>query len=318
MIRDLTYAVRMLVKTPAFAIIAILAVALGIGATTVSFSMLSAVLLKPFPLMQNQDRLVYVSQAFPKNDDDGVGFAYPDFREVKKQTTTLDGVGAWQNATFIITNGDKPERYLGAHISAETFSFLGVQPILGRAFRPGEDELNAAPVVLLGYQLWQNSFGGDPSIIGRTLPVNGKQATVVGVMPKDWRFPEKCDLWMPIQVDEKENGRGNFYLSTVGILKPGVSLEKARTELQAIAGRLAAEYPDTNTGCTIMIKTFREEMVEEIRTLLVLVMGAVVFVHLIACANVANLLLARAATRTREIAIRLALGAARRQIVRGL
>ena len=316
--RDLTYAIRMLIKTPAFALIAILAVALGIGASTTSFSIVNAVLLRPFPLIQNQDRLVYLTQYFTKTPDQDSGMSFPDYLEIKKQTTTLEGFGAWQDATFIMTHGDKPERFLGSNISAETFSFLGVQPIIGRQFRPEEDNLNAAPVALLGYQVWQNSFGGDPAIVGRQVLINGRQVTVVGVMPKGWRFPELSDIWMPLQLSEKDNPRANYFLGGVGLIKKGVSIQKARAEMEAIAGRIAAEHPVTNTGNSIRLKTWREEMVEEARALTLLIMSAVIFVHLIACANVANLLLARGATRTREVGIRCALGASRWNIVRGL
>ena len=203
-------------------------------------------------------------------------------------------------------------------MSAETFSFLGVQPIIGRQFRPEEDNLNAPPVALIGYHVWQNLFGGDPAIVGRQVPINGRQVTIIGVMPQNWRFPERNDIWMPLQMSEKENGRGSFFLGGVALLKKGVSIEEARAELQAIAGRIAAEHPATNTGVTRPRQDWREEMVEEAKALTLSIMGAVVFVHLIACANVANLLLARGATRTREVAIRCALGASRGQIVRGL
>jgi len=318
MTRDFTYAVRMLVKTPAFAIIAILAIALGIGASTTSFSIVNAVLLRPFPLIQNQERLVFLTQFFTKTAENDNGMSFPDYLEIKKQATTLEGFGAWQNATFIITNGEKPERFLGANLSAETFSFLRVQPILGRQFRPEEDNLNAPPVALLGYQIWQNLFGGDPALVGRQVPINGRQVTIIGIMPKGWRFPEECDIWMPLQLNEKDNPRANYFLAGVGLLKKGVSIETARAELEAIAGRIAVEHPATNAGVSFRIKTFRDEMVENAKALTLLIMGAVIFVHLIACANVANLLLARAATRTKEVAIRCALGAGRGQIVRGL
>jgi predicted permease len=318
MIRDLSYAVRMLVKTPGFAIIAILAIALGIGASTTSFSIVNAVLLRPFPLMQNQDRLVYLTQYFTKTADQDSGITFPDYLEIKKQATSLEGFGAWQDATFIITNGETPERFLGARVSGETFSFLGVQPVLGRQFRPEEDSLNAPPVALLGYHVWQNLFGADPAIVGRQVPINGRQVTVVGVMPKGWRFPERSDIWMPLQLDEKDNARGDFILGGIGLLKKGASIETARAELQAIASRLAADHPETNAGSSVRITTWRDEMAEGAKALTLLVMGAVIFVHLIACANVANLLLARGATRTREVAIRCALGAGRGQIVRGL
>jgi putative ABC transport system permease protein len=308
----------MLVKAPGFTAISILAVALGIGASTTMFSSINALLLRPMPLMQDQDRLVAVSQFFQKNADQNAGTAFPDYLEWKKNVTTLDGIAAIQEATFIISGGDKPERYLGGQISADAFTFMGVQPILGRLFRPEEDQLNAAPVALIGYDIWQNHFGGDRAAVGKTIPINGKQVTIVGVMPKGWRFPEVCDIWMPLQMDEKDHPRGNFFLDCIGKVKKGVSIEQARAELDAITARIAVQHPETNTGIGVHVTPFREEMVRNFKTLTLLVMGAVLFVHLIACANVANLLLARGATRAKEIGIRLALGASRPQIVRQL
>jgi putative ABC transport system permease protein len=308
----------MLVKTPGFTIIAVLAVALGIGASTTMFSAINALLLRPMPLIQDQDRLVAVSQFFTKSPEQDAGTSFPDYLEWKKNVTTLDGIAAVTEATFIISGGDKPERYLGGQISADAFSFLGVQPILGRQFRPEEDELNAPPVALIGYQVWQEHFGGDRGVVGKIIPINGKQVTVIGVMPKGWRFPEICDIWMPLQMTEKEHPRGNFFLDCIGKVKKGVSIEQARAELEAITARIAAQHPETNSGCSVHVTPFREENVKNFKTLTLLVMGAVLFVHLIACANVANLLLARGATRAKEIGIRLALGAGRRQIIRQL
>src|SRR3954465_7363318 len=318
MLRDLRYACRMLVKTPGFTAIAILAVALGIGGSSTMFSAINALLLRPMPYIQDQDRLVAISEFFTKNPEHDSGSAFPDYLEWKKNITTLEGIGAIQEATFIVAGGDKPERYLGGQISADTFSFLGVQPILGRLFRPEEDDLNAAPVALIGYQVWQEHFAADKGVVGKTIPINGKQVTVIGVMPKGWRFPEICDIWMPLQFDEKSNPRGNFFLDCVGKVKKGVSIEQARAELEAINGRRAGQYPETNTGVGVHVTPFREENVRNFKKLTLLVMGAVLFVHLIACANVANLLLARGATRGKEIGIRLALGASRRQIIRQL
>ncbi|MEP6686123.1 MAG: ABC transporter permease [Verrucomicrobiota bacterium] len=318
MLRDLRYAARMLIKTPGFTIIAVLALALGIGASTTMFSAVNALLLRPMPLIQDQQRLVAISQYFTKLPDHDAGVAFPDYLEWKKQITTLEGLGAITEATFIVSGGDKPERYLGGQISADAFSFLGVQPILGRHFRSEEDQLNAPPVALIGYDIWQKHFGGDRAIVGKTIPINGKQATIVGVMPKGWRFPEVCDIWMPLQLDEKDHPRGNFFLDCIGKVKKGVSIAQARAELEAISARIAAQHPDTNSGTTVHVKSFREENVKNFKALTLLVMGAVLFVHLIACANVANLLMARGATRAKEIAIRLALGASRFQIVRQL
>jgi putative ABC transport system permease protein len=308
----------MLVKTPGFTAIAILAIALGIGASTTMFSAINALLLRPMPYIQDQDRLLAISEFFAKTPQQDSGTAFPDYLEWKKNATTLEGIAAMDQATFIITGGDKPERYLGGLISADAFSFMGVQPILGRLFRPEEDELNAAPVALIGFQVWQEHFGADKGVVGKTIPINGKQVTVIGVMPKGWRFPEICDIWMPLQMQEKEHPRGNFFLDCMGKVKKGVSIEQARAELEAITGRIAAQHPDTNTGVGIHVTSYREESIRNFKTLTMLVMGAVLFVHLIACANVANLLLARGATRGKEIGIRLALGASRRQIIRQL
>lgn len=318
MLRDLRYACRMLVKTPGFTIISVLAVALGIGASTTMFSAINALLLRPMPLIQDQERLVAISEYFVKVPDQDAGTSLPDYLDWKKQVTTLEGLAAVQAATFILSGGDKPDRYLGGQITADAFSFLGVQPILGRLFRPEEDELNAPPVALIGFEVWQKHFGGDRSVVGKIIPINGKQVTIVGVMPEGWRFPEMCDIWMPLQLDPKDNPRANHFLDCIGKLKKGVLINQARSELEAIAAQLAAQYPETNSGTNVHVTPFREEMVKNFKMLTLLVMGAVLFVHLIACANVANLLLARGATRAREIGIRLALGAGRHQIVRQL
>ena len=318
MLGDLRYAARMLVKTPAFSGIAVLALALGIGASTTIYSAVNALLVKPLPYMQDQQRIMYLTQFFEKTGGQDNEVSLPDFLQFKKEATSFEGLGAAEEATMIVSDGEKPERYLGAFLSADTFSWLGVKPVLGRLFRPEEDQLKASPVALLGYDTWRNHFGGDPNVLGKVVTINGKQRSIVGVMPRGWRFPEISDVWMPLQADEKEHPRGNFYLRVFGKLKAGISMKQGRAELAAIAARIARDNPNTNSGCGVRIKSFREEMVHNSKNLTLLLMGAVLFVHLIACANVANLLLARAATRTREIAIRLALGAGRQAIVKQL
>src|SRR5437764_10125711 len=316
---DLRFGARMLVKTPAFTIIAVLALALGIGASTTMFSVINALLLKPWPYIQDQDRVLYVSEYFQKaNNSQDNGVAYPDYLDFKKQTTTLEGIGATSIATMILSGGEKPDRYLGSFISADAFSFLGVKPILGRTFRADEDQPSAAPVALLGYEVWKNHVGSYRNVVDRVATINGKRVTIIGVMPKGWRLPEASDLWMPLQNTGKENPRGNFNFDAFAKMKRAVSIEEVRAELQAIAARIAADNPQTNTGCSVRVKYFRAQAVKDAKPLTVLLMGAVLFVHLIACANVANLLLARAASREREIGIRLALGAGRPVIVRQL
>jgi putative ABC transport system permease protein len=318
MLGQLRIAARMLAKTAGFSIVAILALALGIGASTTVFSAVNALLVRPWPHMTDQNRIVYFSEYFPKISNQNNGVSYPDFLDFKKQATTFEGIGVSEDATFILSGSEKPERYLGSFISADTFSFLGVKPALGRLFAPEEDQLNAQPVALLGYDVWMNHFGGDRHILGKVITLNGKRATIVGVMPAGWRFPTRSDIWMPLTHGLKEEDRGKFYLLGFAKLKERVSVGQARTELQTIAARIAAQHPDTNTGASVQVRTFREEMTKEASGLTLLLMGAVLFVHLIACANVANLLLARAATRSREIGIRLALGASRGAVVRQL
>src|SRR3954463_10617362 len=318
MLGQFRIAVRMLVKTPAFTAVAVLALALGIGASTTVFSAINALLVRPWPYMTDENRIIYYSEYFANHPDDDTAVAYPDYLDFKAQAKTLEGIGASEDATFILTGTDKPERYLGSFISADAVFFLGVKPALGRLFRPDEEQPNAAPVALLGHDVWTVYFGSDKNVIGRVVTLNGKRVTIVGVMPKGWRFPTRSDLWMPLHFDGKEQTRGNFYLLGFAKMKPGVSLNAVKAELQMIGSRIAAEHPDTNSGTTVRVRTFREEMTRDGKALTILLMGAVLFVHLIACANVANLLLARAGTRSREIGIRLALGASRSAIVRHL
>jgi len=318
MFGGLRFAARTLAKSPGFTFVAVLALGLGIGASTTTFTAVNAILLRPFPFMTDQERIVYLSEWFDKLPNQDAGLAYPDYLDWKKQATNFESIGAYQEATMIISGTDKAERYLGAQVSADAFASLGVRPILGRQFRPEEDQLNASPVVLIGYEVWEKHFGGDRNVIGKTIRLNGKQTTIVGVMPCGWRFPELSDLWTPLQIDPAHYSRADHNLGGFGKLRAGVSLAQARSELEAISARIAKDHPDINTGCHPRLLTMREEAVKESKALTLLLMGAVLFVHLIACANVANLLLARGATRTREIGIRLALGAGRIDIIRQL
>ena len=317
--RDVKYAARSLLKAPAFAAISILTLALGIGVVVTVFSAVNAVLLKPLPLMQDQDRLVSLEH-YVKNvgADHDVGFDYPSVVDARKQLTTIEGLGITEDMTMIVSDGEKPERYLGAAVQADLFNSLGVKPILGRSFRLEENAPSAAPVVLLGYNLWQERYGGRRDVVGQTIQVNGLVATVVGVMPKEWRYPEVADLWLPLRMTEKENPRASFDFTPVGRLRKGATLAQANAELALFAKNLERAHPDVYEGSSFRAVPMRDEVTKDSRTLTLLLMGAVLFVQLIACANVANLLLARGATRTKEFGIRVALGAGRARVVRQL
>lgn len=308
-------ALRQLAKSPSFTLIAVLTLALGIGSAATVFTAVNALLLRPFPLIQNQDRMLHLDEAIPSKDVDSTDIAWPDFVEWRKRTKTLEALWVYDERTVILSTKDAPVRKLGSGLSSGAFKAMGVQPFRGRDFRPEEYLPGAEPVTLLGYGLWQSEFGGAEDIVGQTVKLNGQITTIVGVMPEGWRYPEIADVWVPIQRSESEAERASFEYGGHGMLKPGVTLEEAQAEFAAISAALAREYPATNDGLVAVLRAVREEATADVSELMMLCFGAVIAVFLIACGNVANLLLARASVRTREIAIRLALGATRRQLV---
>ena len=316
LLQDFRFALRTLARQRGFTAIAVVCLALGIGVNTVIFSVLNAMLLRPFPY-QAPEQLVFVSES-PSDSPRAFGaFSYPNFVDYAARQRSFSSLAAYGNSSFAVQGADGPDQLAGAEITPSLFPTLGVSPILGRQFTAEEAREGAARVVMLGYTMWEQRFNKDPGIIGRSISVNGVPAVIVGVMPPDFRYPGRAELWRPLTLSPTEN-RGGHWLFGVGRLREGVTIDRARAELLGISRQLGAEYPQTNAAWKAVVTSLRDREVGEVRPVLLLMQGAVLFVLLIAAANVANLLLARASSRQREIAIRTTLGAGRMRIVRQL
>src|ERR1700683_1250904 len=323
LLQDIRYGSRMLIKNPGFTVIAVLTLALGIGANTALFSVVNGVLLNPPPYPQPENLVILYenSKSFEKSS-----ISYPNFLDWQRMNSTFGSIAAYRSDDFSVTGNGESERVRVGMVAADFFAILGVKPIAGHLFGPDDDRLGAAPVTLISAGYWQRKFGSSQDIIGKQLRMNGKDYSITGVIPGSFHFEannfdDTKDVYIPLGQfsDPLFRDRGvHEGMDAIGRLRPGVALAAARADMDQIARNLAAAYPNEDKGAGVTVVPLKQDMVREVQSFLWILLGAVGFVWLIACVNVANLQLARATSRAREFAIRAALGASQGRVIRQL
>ncbi len=320
-LEDLRFGLRTLAKSPGFTLVAITALALGIGVNATVFSLSNAVLFKNLPFA-NSDQILYIVSTNATRPHSNRGFSFPNFRDLRAAVKSFDAVGAATEVSANISDHTaSPEGYHGARVTANTFSVIGQKPVAGRDFLPADEQPGAAPVAILSYKVWENRYGKDLSVVGRTVRIDEEPTTIIGVMPTRLDFPRETEVWKPLILKDEYEKRENRRFTVFGHLAPHANLKSANAEVSTIARRLATEYPIQNKDIGARVIDYNEYFAgseNEIRIVFTAMLGAVGFVLLIACANVANLQLGRAVSRMREISIRVALGAGRWRIIRQL